>query len=545
MNRRLWSMIIAIAFSAEHSLVIAQEPEAPTQQAAQTADLPVAWLGTWSGNVDVYSIKGAATSFQMQLTIAPTNNAGTLQWKIVYDGPQGKSTRDYLLLQKPSDKGQFVIDEQNGILINASLLGNCLSSHFSVQGQQLWSNYRLVSTAAGTELQFELFSADEADSTQSGGKQEVPQVTSLKPATRQFAVLKPVLHPEISERVSNLPPWKKLKTEPYRGKQDDIYFVDEETGWYVNGAGKIFKTSDGGNTWILQLNQTGTYFRCVAFVDKQHGFAGNIGPGYFPNVTDSVALYETKDGGETWTPVLTIEGDPIVGLCSLQILREEFVNAGQLETRVRIIGVGRVGGPTAMIVSDDLGASWQQLDIKEHAAMAFDVHFFNRNDGFIAASTDADVTHSNALILATSDGGKSWTKAWQSNRPYELTWKMSFPTRDVGYVTIQSYNPDPAVVDRFVAKTTDGGKTWSELPLISDARVREFGVAFLDENTGWVGAMPNGFQTVDGGKTWQAVEMGNAVNKIRLLQTETKHVGFAIGVNVFRLDVPKASLLIE
>jgi photosystem II stability/assembly factor-like uncharacterized protein len=102
--------------------------------------------------------------------------------------------------------------------------------------------------------------------------------------------------------------WRKLETEPYRGKQDDIYFVNENVGWYVNGAGKIFRTQDGGTTWQLQLDQPGTFFRCVAFIDDQRGFAGNIGPGYFPGVTDDAPLYETVDGGETWKAVTTIEG---------------------------------------------------------------------------------------------------------------------------------------------------------------------------------------------------------------------------------------------
>ncbi|MCY2984757.1 MAG: hypothetical protein NTY15_14130 [Planctomycetota bacterium] len=239
------------------------------------------------------------------------------------------------------------------------------------------------------------------------------------------------------------------------------------------------------------------------------------------------------------TAVTNIEGPPVVGLCAMQVLREKFVNAGNLDTRVRIIGVGRVGGPTAMLYSDDLGKSWQQVDIHDKAAMAFDVHFFNRNEGFIAAATHADPAQSSALILSTTDGGKTWTNAWQSTRSFELTWKIAFPTREVGYVTIQSYNPDPTVKERFVAKTTDGGKTWAELPLVSDHKVREFGVGFLDARTGWVGAVPNGFQTTDGGATWKAVEMGNAVNKIRILETDSSQVGYAIGMNVHRIEVPK------
>ena len=46
--------------------------------------------------------------------------------------------------------------------------------------------------------------------------------------------------------------WKKLATEAYRGKQDDIHFVTPLIGWYVNGSGKIFKTVDGGNTSLRQ-----------------------------------------------------------------------------------------------------------------------------------------------------------------------------------------------------------------------------------------------------------------------------------------------------
>ena len=97
--------------------------------------------------------------------------------------------------------------------------------------------------------------------------------------------------------------WKKLTTEPYAGKQDDITFVDKNTGWYVNGYGKIFHTADGGTTWEKQLEQKGTFFRCIAFVDKNIGFAGTVGTDYFPNVTDTIPLYGTRDGGKTWKPV--------------------------------------------------------------------------------------------------------------------------------------------------------------------------------------------------------------------------------------------------
>lgn len=332
--------------------------------------------------------------------------------------------------------------------------------------------------------------------------------------------------------------WTKLTTESYPGKQDDIFFVNSNLGFYGNGAGKIFRTTDGGDTWQKVFEQKGTFVRCLAFTDDQHGVMGNIGPGYFPGVTDPNPLYRTEDGGATWSPVTTIEGEPVVGLCAFDVIQVPYVNAGSLDHRPRIIGVGRVGGPTAYIWSDDLGKTWKQGKMPVVGAMAFDVKFLDDQHGFIASATHTDVSQSHGLILATVDGGATWREVYRSTRPFELTWKLSFPTREVGYCTVQSYNPSPAASARFVAKTTDGGKSWSEAPLVDDHGVREFGVAFLDENIGWVGAVPHGFGTTDGGKTWSKVEFGNAVNKIRLVRSDSGVTGYAIGLEVHRLQFP-------
>jgi photosystem II stability/assembly factor-like uncharacterized protein len=341
-----------------------------------------------------------------------------------------------------------------------------------------------------------------------------------------------------SEPESDLPKWTKLTTEPYPGKQDDIYFVDPTLGFYGNGAGRIFRTTDGGATWQKVFEQKGTFVRCLAFTDDKHGVMGNIGPGYFPGVTDPNPLYRTEDGGATWSPATEIDGDPVVGLCAFDIVQVPFVNAGNLDHRPRIIGVGRVGGPAAYIWSDDLGKTWKQGVLPEIGAMAFDVKFLDDQRGFIASATHADVAQSHALILATDDGGSTWREVYRSARPFEITWKLSFPSKDVGYCTIQSYNPDTSASARFVAKTTDGGKTWSEIPLVDDHRVRQFGVSFLDENIGWVGAMPHGLGTTDGGKSWSKVDFGNAVNKIRLIPSSQGVTGYAIGAEVYRMQIP-------
>lgn len=329
--------------------------------------------------------------------------------------------------------------------------------------------------------------------------------------------------------------WQKLPTEPYRGKQDDVHFVNPEVGWYVNGAGRIYKTTDGGKTWNKQLDKPGTYFRCVCFLDEKHGFAGNIGPDYFPGVTDTTALYETRDGGTTWAAVTNIKGPKATGLCAIEVVRTPFINEGQLDEKRTLWAGGRVGGPAFLLHSSDAGASWESTDLSSQCGMILDIKFISAKVGFLCAASDRDVAKSHALILMTRDGGKTWQKKYESSRPYELTWKGAFPSEKVGYVTIQSYNPDKSVSQRYLAKTADGGETWVELPLINDASVRTFGVAFADEKLGWVGGLQTSFQTSDGGKSWSPVTMGTAVNKIRLLPTPTGLVGYAIGVDLYKL----------
>ena len=328
--------------------------------------------------------------------------------------------------------------------------------------------------------------------------------------------------------------WKKLNTERYPGKQDDITFINEKEGWYVNGYGSIYHTQNGGETWEKQLEKKGTFFRCIAFVDSLRGFAGTVGTDYFPNVTDTIPLYGTSDGGKTWNPV-SYSGPYVKGLCAMDIVKEQFINHGKTDYKIHIYAVGRVGSPANMMVSHDGGVTWTSNSMDKDCKMLFDIKMFDKNNGFACAASDEDLEKSHAVILKTSDGGKSWKKVYQSERPFECTWKASFPTKEVGYVTIQSYNPDPNVKQQRIAKTADGGNSWQEINLVEDAGAREFGIGFIDENHGFVGTMNSGYETKDGGLTWAPVNLGKACNKIRIYKDANGKVyGYSIGVDVFK-----------
>ncbi len=332
------------------------------------------------------------------------------------------------------------------------------------------------------------------------------------------------------------PTWQKLPAEPYKGKQDDISFISPDQGWYGNGQGKLYRTTNGGTAWEKIWDRPGTFIRALGFIDAKTGFLGNVGTDYYPGVTDKNPLYRTRDGGVTWEAVTAPGIEKVVGICGIDILPVRRIFQGEMVDAHIVTAAGRVGGPAMMLRSDDSGENWRVIDLSAQAGMILDVKFLDAKTGFVCASGVSAEGEGDALILMTRDAGANWTPVWRSKRKQENCWKMSWPSKRVGYATVQSYD-EAAGNKRVIIKTENGGKSWRELPLVDEAGVREFGIGFVDEKRGWVGTVKTGYETRDGGKSWSAVAMGKAVNKIRVTRGPSGTRVFAIGVEVHRLDV--------
>ncbi len=305
-------------------------------------------------------------------------------------------------------------------------------------------------------------------------------------------------------------------------RNDDIYFVNADTGWVVNVDGYIYQTTDGGNSFHVQLYQAATSFRCIGFANENKGWAGNLGPGSWNPTTDTIPLYETNDGGITWLPVTNIIGIKPKGICGINVVNEMVAYA-----------VGRVGGPCYIMKTIDGGDSWTSVNFNPPAYYLIDCKFFSPDTGIVAGCTGTEFTDEKIAIWRTTDGGENWELTYHDSSSYlGHCWKLDFPSRLIGYASIES----SCICDTTpVLKTIDGGITWFKQIWDTEFEVAypyEQGIGFISETTGWCG----GFgipakETTDGGETWNQIPFVTDFNRFRKINDS---VAYACGERIWK-----------
>ncbi len=296
---------------------------------------------------------------------------------------------------------------------------------------------------------------------------------------------------------------------------NDLFFLDPNTGFAVNGRGQINKTTDGGNSWTRQLNiGTYTHFRSVGFFDSLNGFAGALGWGD-PNNTaarDTAILYKTTNGGTTWIPEPQLTSGTIErGFCGMHVFNDSVIYA-----------VGRVRGPAWFYKTTNRGATWIAKDMNGYAGGLIDVRFMTKDSGFVVGLTDTTHTQSRGIILSTADGGETWDTVYVTTRTNEWAWKITFPSRKIGYVSLQR-NSNVAPV--YILKTTDGGYTWKD-KLFSETGYFVQGIGFLNDTVGFAGGTSLKPKiTTNGGESWDTVTIGNSLNRFRTVNDTLMYVG--------------------
>ena len=343
--------------------------------------------------------------------------------------------------------------------------------------------------------------------------------------------------------------WEELANSPDSianyYKDDDIYFVDDNTGWAISYKnGEVYQPIDGGNSWELQFKAPtpdGKYparFRSISFLTKDIGYIGVI----FGKEHGHI-VYETRDGGSSWKPVAAIDNSGMEGVCSMSVVNENTIYM-----------VGRYGGNGHIAKSTDQGKTWEISNVTDQIEMITDVYFWDENNGVILGGTRtgenlnrteswASQYYSGAVILKTNDGRKTWQTKYTTDRIVEFAWKFSFPSENVGYASIESYRGfwlESEFTTEYFLKTTDKGETWTEM-ILADKKEDYFGqqgIGFITEKIGWIGSQDDDHgmkYTEDGGITWHDTGRRGAVNRFRF----DNNKAYAIGHYIFKMDLPK------
>jgi len=229
-----------------------------------------------------------------------------------------------------------------------------------------------------------------------------------------------------------------------------IFFVNSQVGWAVGM--KIWKTEDGGYTWVEQMNVDSIYHSLaygLYFYDENEGFV--VGGGENPFYNNDFVLH-TIDGGMTWIPLepwesdnsnlyalfdIKMDGDRGVIVGQHVYCIWEWVGSGSFYTtnrgiewhtsresfgsemghppfhRVTLYGNGKAikiwrGGLLAAR-SEDMGHSWFLLDTL--SCPVYDIFFIDETHGWIALEEG---------IYFTRDEGTHWWGQWAGGRVTSL-----------------------------------------------------------------------------------------------------------------------------
>jgi|GEM_PF-1870066 len=214
-----------------------------------------------------------------------------------------------------------------------------------------------------------------------------------------------------------------------------VQFVDENNGWasiynMIYGNFQLYKTTDGGSTWNPIDNAVGGIYQ---FVDANNGWMegatiGNIGEGNLNNI------YHTTDGGSIWIQQASNIGKANA-LYFSDLLHGWVVGEGGLAMK-----------------TTDGGVNWTAVTTTGQTSNSNSkcVFFLDANNGWIGSGSVNNEGIGTRFILATNDGGASWTT--QSTPVTNDIFSLSFWdatngwfTSDNGQIAHYTYTPPKTV----------------------------------------------------------------------------------------------------
>jgi len=151
----------------------------------KTLQFPDDYFGIYKGYLKIHSIRGTK-EIGMEFHLNTTDQADQYQYMLVYIFDGKRQERKYTLITKDASKGQFLVDENNGILLDAQLFDNNLYFMFEVEGTIITTTLRFYKN----DMNFEITATNKKKQVVTGQENtEVSEVISYPITTVQKARL--------------------------------------------------------------------------------------------------------------------------------------------------------------------------------------------------------------------------------------------------------------------------------------------------------------------------------------------------------------------
>ena len=277
--------------------------------------------------------------------------------------------------------------------------------------------------------------------------------------------------------------------------------VDQNTAWVSGGsttgrAGKVYRTTDGGQTWddVTPPGTEGLSLRDVEAQDADTAVVLSIGEG------EDSRVFRTTDGGATWSEAFR-NAEPAAFYNCL-----DFYPDGRHGLAVS----DPVDGKFRIIATDDGGASWEVLPSDGMPDSTGEFNFSASGDCLTIAGRTAwfGSGGSQARVFRSTDHGLTWTATDSTLRAGEAAGVFGLAFRAPHHGVAVGGDFDPAATDPDGSAYSRNGRSW-----------RAGGdLAHLGEDVAWAskkllvvtgesGPEAGSSWSRDGGRSWKQFSM--------------------------------------
>ena len=316
-----------------------------------------------------------------------------------------------------------------------------------------------------------------------------------------------------SKPPENGPKLSRIGDVPAKQAGYKFQFVSEGDGWLADGK-TLWRTADGGKNWSLSYSGAVSWdildsIRQLNFINSQTGWI----------LVDRI--YKTEDGGNTWKRLR----NPNAVLHSIEFLKdgkrgwaaaELYHPISPKDAGVRSQLVSSDGKKVlypALYHSEDGGITWNPQQLPSFEGRLLHLCFIDADHGW--ASSDGEFFY----LESTSRTWKrvNYSKSSCTNRMLLKTTQGESHDGDVYAPTaiyfLDGYQGWLSFENGYLAKSTDGGRSWCDLLDPSYLSLKGSGqtffskIYFANSIQGW-GLTSDGFlrETNDGGATWRKVD---------------------------------------